>query len=172
MTSDITNIGQPRISALAALVNFDAPASRAGHGLVHSDGTPCSAAETALIGSATSQERHLAQALHGGYEQTSDPQAGALSELLKLAGGAPRGSAFTIGLCQAFLIPDDSHGPPACEERTEAFADLYRRLELPRLEGTARDRAVTILDAMALSTRSDRGSARVRIRHSARSAWS
>ena len=148
MTSDITNIGQPRISALAALVYFDAPASRAGHGLVHSDGTPCSAAETALIDSATSQERHLAQALHGGYE-TSDPQAGALSELLKLAGGAPRGSTFTIGLCQAFLIPDDSHGPPACEERTAAFADLYRRLELPFLEAGARERAVAILDGMA-----------------------
>jgi hypothetical protein len=148
MTSDHTNIGQPRINALAALVNFDAPASRAGHGLMHSDGTLCSPAETALIDSATSQERHLAQALHGGYEQTSDPQAGALSELLTLAGGTPRASVFAIGLCQAFLLPDDSHAAPACEERTIAFADLYRRLELPCLEGADKERAAAILDGM------------------------
>jgi hypothetical protein len=148
MTSDITNIGQLRISALAALVDFDVPASRAGQGRVHSDGTLYTAAETELIDSATSQERQLAQALHAGYGGTSDPEAGALSELLKLAGGTPRASLFATGLCQAFLIPDDSHPAPAHEERTAAFADLYRRLELPCLKGTARERALAILDGM------------------------
>lgn len=145
MTSDITNIGPPRIGALAALVGFDALASRAGHARVHYDGTLCTAAETELIDSATSQERHLARALHGGYAETSDPQAGPLSELLKLAGGTPRASVFATGLCQAFLIPDDSNPAPAHEDRTAAFADLYRRLELPCLVGAARERAVTIL---------------------------
>lgn len=148
MTSEITNIGQLRMSALAALVDFDEPASRASRSRVHSDGTLYTAAETELVDSATSQERHLARALHGGYDETYDPEAGALSELLRLAGGTARASVFAIGLCQAFLIPDDSHPAPAHEERSAAFADLYRRLELPCLEGTARERAVTILDSM------------------------
>jgi hypothetical protein len=149
MTSEITNVPQPRMSALAALVDFDLPASRAGQSRVHSDGTLYTAAEAELVDSATSQERHLAQALHGGYCETSDPEAGALSELLTLARGTPRANVFAIGLCQAFLIPDDSHPAPAHEERTAAFADLYRRLELPCLEGAVRDRALAILDSMS-----------------------
>jgi hypothetical protein len=148
MTSDTTNIGELRVTAVAALVDFDAPASRAAHSRVHADGTLCSAAETELAESATGRERRLAQALRSSHDETFDPDARALGELLRLAGGTARANTLVAGLCQAFLVPDDSHQAPACEERTTAFADLYRRLELPCLQGTTRERAVTILDSL------------------------
>ncbi len=101
--------------------------------------------------SAASDELSLAQGLRGPAGQSADEAARAIAELLGLADGTAAAGALAVGLRQAFLIPDDSQHAPAREERTAAFADVYRRLALPELAGAARDRAHALLGALASS---------------------
>jgi hypothetical protein len=131
--------GALRLIVIAALVGYDAPGSRAADCWVHADGTPYSAADAELIETATASEWQLARALRGGHDETCDPDATALSELLRLADGTPLADVLAVGLRQVFLLPDDSWHAPAREERTSAFADLYRRLALPAIEGDLRE---------------------------------
>jgi hypothetical protein len=102
-------------------------------------------AATALTGRATCDERRLAEALYGEPEGTPRPEAPAVCELLRLAEGASTADTLVVGLRQAFLIPDDSWPPPAREHRTDAFADVYRRLAVPGLSGESGARAQAIL---------------------------
>jgi hypothetical protein len=50
-----------------------------------------------------------------------------------------------LGLREAFL----DGGPN--DDRTAAFADIYRRLALPGMEGEAREQAQAIVDSIAQS---------------------
>lgn len=95
-----------------------------------------------------SDELSLAEALRGPAGQPADEAARAIAELLRLADGTAAAGPLAVGLRQAFLIPDDSQHAPAREERTAAFADVYRRLALPELAGAARDRANTLLGTL------------------------
>ena len=125
MSTDAEHSEPVRLDIVAALVETDAA--------------------TALAGQATCDERRLAEALCGESEEALGPEAPALSELLRLAEGAPTADAFVVGLRQAFLIPDDSWPPPACGHPADAFADVYRRLALGGLPGESGVRAQAIL---------------------------
>jgi hypothetical protein len=96
---------------------------------------------------AASDELPLAEALRGPAGQP-DEATRAIAELLRLADGTAAAGVLAVGLRQAFLIPDDSQHAPAREERTAAFADVYRRLALPELAGAARDRAHALLSTL------------------------
>jgi hypothetical protein len=128
MSADAEFTEPVRLDVVAALVETDAA--------------------TALPGQATCDERRLAEALHGEPEGTPGPEAPALSELLRLAEGASTADTLVVGLEQAFLIPDDSWPSPARERRTDAFADVYRRLAMPGLSGESGARAQAILNQL------------------------
>lgn len=104
---------------------------------------------TGVAATASPDERRLADALRGQPEGAAPgPDAPALAELLRLASGARAADDFVVGLRQVFLIPDDSRPPPGREARADAFAELYRRLALPRLPGDSASRAQGILQQL------------------------
>ena len=138
--------GRLRLGAVAALVDLDLQASREADAWIGLDGEPCSDNEAALITSANSGERRLADALRGSSgSPLPEPDAELIAGLLRLAEESAPGSGLGVGLRQAFLIPDDSLHAPAREERTAAFCDLFRRLALPGLTGNAGERARELL---------------------------
>ena len=105
---------------------------------------------TGVAAAASSDERRLADALRGQPEGTAAPgsDAPALAELLRLACAARAPDDFVVALRQVFLIPDDSRPPPGRETRDDAFAELYRRLALPRLPADSASRAQGILQQL------------------------
>ena len=143
-----------RLSAVAALVDLDPVASRESDAWIGLDGEPCSENEAELIIGATGEEQRLALALRGapGME-VPEPDAEAIAGLLRLAEASPLAPVLAVGLCQKFLIPDDSWYSPAREERAGAFAELYRRLALPGMTADATEQAVVLLGGLTLSRR-------------------
>lgn len=138
-----------RLSAVAALVDLDPAASREADAWIGLDGEPCSDNEAELIIGATCEERRLAEALQGSPgTEVPEPDAVTIAALLRLAEGSPLARVLSVGLCQKFLIPDDSHYAPARYERAAAFAELYRRLALPSMTTDATGQAVELLDSL------------------------
>ena|ERR1022692_2739341 len=147
MPDDSTDPGPVRLDVLAALIDYDAPASGAADSWIHGDGMPYTADEAALIAAATVAEWTMAEALCGGPEEVSDPDQAAIAELLRLASGTALAPLIGIGLREAF--PPDGDGPERTRpERTAAFADLYQRLALPGLDGSASEQAEVILGSL------------------------
>lgn len=144
MTSE--EIRPLRLSAVAALVDLDPVASREASTWVGLEGEPYSENEAELVTSATVEEWLLAEALRGS-PGTEVPEQGeeTIAGLLRLAEASPQAPVFTVGLCQKFLIPDDSWYAPARGECTSAFADLYRSLALPGMAADATERAMVLL---------------------------
>ena len=124
---------QLRLGVVAALVGDDAGPAQL---------------ETGLAGPAASDERPLAEALRGSSGEPADQAARAIADLLRLADGTAAAGTLAVGLRQVFLLPDDSRHAQARDERTTAFADVYRRLALPELAGAARDRAHSLLGTL------------------------
>src|ERR1022692_4093757 len=132
MAGDSADPGPLRLEVLAALIDYDAPASSSADSWVHGDGMPYTADEAALIATASMAEWSVAEALRGGPEEVSDPDQAVIAALLRLARAPPPAPLVGIGLREAF--PPDGDGPERTRpERTAAFADVYRRLALPGL---------------------------------------
>lgn len=141
--------GPLRLSAVAALVDLDPVASREADVSIGLEGEPYSENEAELVISATVDEWLLAQALRGppGME-VPEPDEEAIAGLLRLAEASPQASVLAVGLCQKFLIPDDSWQAPACSECPAEFAELYRRLALPGMAADATEQAMVLLDGL------------------------
>ena len=146
MTGDRTD-GPLRLDVLAALVDYDALASGAADSWVHGDGMPYTAAEAALIATASMDEWSLAEALRGGPGEVSDPGQAAIAALLRLASGTGLAPALGIGL-RAVFLPDGDGPERTRPERTTAFADVYQRLALPGLADDTREQATALLDKL------------------------
>jgi hypothetical protein len=136
----------PRLGAVAALVDLDPVASREANAWIGLEGQQYSENEAELVMSATAGEWLLADALRGppGME-VPEPDEEAIARLLRLAESSPQASVLAIGLCQKFLIPDDSWYAPACSECAAEFADLYRTLALPGMPAEATEQAMALL---------------------------
>jgi len=122
-----------RLDVLSALLDLDPDASSQASAWVRADG---SAADAALIDSATAEEWDLAAAVRG--EAMNDADAYAIAALLGLADGSALAGALRIALREAFL-----DGDPA--DHAGAFAAAYRRLAAPGLDDEARERADRLL---------------------------
>lgn len=142
--------GRPlRLSAVAALVDLDPVASREANAWVGLEGEPFSEKEAELVVSATVEEWLLAEALQGSPgTEVPVPAEEAMAGLLRLAEASPQAPVLAVGLCQKFLIPDDSWHAPARGECASAFADLYRTLALPGMATDATERAVVLLHGL------------------------
>lgn len=143
--------GRPlRLNAVAALVDLDPMASREADTWVGLEGEPYSEHEADLVVSATVDEWLLAEALRGSPgTEVPVPKEEAIAGLLRLAAAAPRAPVLAVGLCQKFLIPDDSWHAPARSECTSAFADLYRTLALPGMAADATEQAMVLLHGLS-----------------------
>jgi len=141
------NAGPARLDAVAALVDLDLGASREADAWIGLDGEPCSANEAELIISATGEERRLAEALRGppGMEML-EPDAEAIAGLLRLAADSPPAPVLAADLMH--LIPDDSQHAAARDERSAAFAELYRTLALPGMSVDEAERAMVLLEGL------------------------
>ena len=133
--------GPERLEVLAALVEFDASRSDLADFWTHADGRPYADDEAALVTSASLGEWELADALRGGSGQAPGPAAHAIAALLRLATGTDAATLLLLGLREAFL--DDQP-----RDRVGAFADVYRRLALPVLDGETTERAKAVLDSL------------------------
>jgi hypothetical protein len=138
-----------RLGAVAALVDLDPVASREADAWIGLEGQLYSEDEAELVSTATVDEWLLAEALRGppGLE-LPEPDEEAIAGLLRLAEASPQASVLAIGLCQKFLIPDDSWHAPARSECAAEFAELYRNLALPGMEVTATEQATVLLGGL------------------------
>ncbi len=139
-----------RLSAVAALVDLDPVASSEADAWIGLEGEPYGENETELVTTATVDEWLLAEALKGSPDMVvPEPDEEAIAGLLRLAEASPQASALAIGLCQKFLIPDDSWHAPARAECPSAFAELYRRLALPGMAADTTEQAVLLLEGLS-----------------------
>jgi len=138
-----------RLGAVAALVDLDPVASREADTWIGLEGEPYGENEAELVTTATVAEWLLAEALRGppGLEVPA-PDEEAIAGLLRLAEASPQAYVLAIGLCQKFLIPDDSWHAPARNECAAEFAELYRNLALPGMEAAASEQAVALLGGL------------------------
>ena len=141
----------PRLSVVAAIM--DAKATAKGtqrlEGRLGTRYGPASEPQAAAT--ATPSEQELAQALQSGQSPRADADGELAAELLVLADQVPLADELATRLKQAFLPSDvpqpatDSHSDTARQERTSAFAGLYRKFALHQLNSQVRNKAAAIL---------------------------
>lgn len=102
-------------------------------------------AQSAAAATATAAERALAQAICGDRQREEHLTDHAIAELLLLVDDGPEASKLATGLSQAFLLPDDSEAALPRDERSFAFAELYRRLVLHQLNSQVRNKAAALM---------------------------